>query len=137
MLSDLETMNGTEGEVLLVNGRELPTLKVRKGQGIRLRLINTSISRYYRLSLPGHQLVRYGGEGGLLNEAILEGGSKMGMTMDMPMKMCMTNNDCAGSAYSMCMSMAGSMTNIPNGNAMSCSNVPKTPTQIHIFLRLP
>lgn len=108
-LISLEAMNGTEGETLLVNGAELPRIKVRKGDGIRLRLINTSIARYYRLAAPGHQLVRYGGEGGLLDEARVEGGMNMGMAMDMPMKMCMTDADCAtnGSSYETCMAMAG------------------------------
>jgi len=120
-LSDLEVMNGTEGEVLLVNGVELPTIKLRRGEGVRLRLINASVSRYYRLSLPGHRMVRYGGEGGLLNEAILEGGSTMGMVMDMPMKMCDSSADCAanGSAYSMCMDMAGSMMKVCGGMELS------------------
>ena len=107
--TSLEAMNGTEGDILLVNGAELPSIKARKGDGIRLRLINTSISRYYRLAVPDHDLVRYGGEGGLLNEARLEGGVAMGMAMDMPMKMCMSSADCAtnGSHYAMCMSMPG------------------------------
>jgi len=87
-LTSLETINGTEGEVLLVNGRELPTLKVQKETGIRLRLINTSVARYYRLSVPGHDLVRFGGEGGLLDAARVEGGMRHihghGMAMDMP-----------------------------------------------------
>lgn len=75
----LETMNGVEGDRLLVNGRELPTLKVKAGKPIRLRLINASISRYYRLSLPGHTIYRVGGEGGLLSKVRVEGGPVMGM----------------------------------------------------------
>jgi len=75
----LETMNGVEGEHLLVNGRELPTLKVKAGKPIRLRLINASISRYFRLSLPGHTIYRVGGEGGILSKVRVEGGSVMGM----------------------------------------------------------
>ena len=70
----LETMNGTEGNFLLVNGQVMPTLKARIGEGLRLRLINTSISRYFRLSLPGHTIYRVGGEGGLLSRVRVEGG---------------------------------------------------------------
>jgi FtsP/CotA-like multicopper oxidase with cupredoxin domain len=75
----LETMNGTEGEHLLVNGRELPTIRAKAGQPLRLRLINASISRYYRLSIPGHTIYRVGGEGGLLSNVRVEGGPIMGM----------------------------------------------------------
>jgi len=83
----LETMNGTEGEYLLVNGKVLPTFKAKVGQALRLRLINTSITRYYRLSLPGHTMYRVGGEGGLLSKVRIEGGSVMGMRMPMPESM--------------------------------------------------
>ena len=79
----LETMNGTEGDHLLVNGQVLPTLSVSPGKGLRLKLINTSISRYYRLSLPGHTIYRVGGEGGLISNVRVEGGPKMGMRMPM------------------------------------------------------
>jgi len=83
----LETMNGTEGEYLLVNGKVQPTFKVKAGSPLRLRLINASISRYYRLSLPGHTMYRIGGEGGLLSRVRVEGGPVMGMRMPMHMAM--------------------------------------------------
>lgn len=79
----LETMNGTEGNVLLVNGRERPTLSVSAGEGVRLRLVNAAIARYYRLSVPGHTLFRVGGQGGLLGSVALEGGVLSGMRMPM------------------------------------------------------
>jgi len=75
----IETMNGTEGDHLLVNGKIMPTLTVAPGEPIRLRLINTSITRYYRLSLPGHTIYRVGGEGGLISKVRVEGGSIPGM----------------------------------------------------------
>ena len=81
----LETMNGTEGEYLLVNGKVMPTFSARSGVGMRLRLINASITRYYRLSLPGYDFYRVGGEGGLLPNVRTEGGMLMGMRMPMPM----------------------------------------------------
>jgi len=79
----LETMNGTEGDHLLVNGQVMPTIEVKPGDAIRLKLINTSISRYYRLSLPGHTIYRVGGEGGLISNVRVEGGPVMGMRMPM------------------------------------------------------
>ena len=79
----LETMNGTEGQHLLVNGKIFPTLKVRPGKPVRMRLINASISRYFRLALPGHTIYRVGGEGGLLANVRVEGGPVMGMRMSM------------------------------------------------------
>lgn len=70
----MEIMNGTEGTVMLVNGQEQPRLEI-PADGVRLQLLNTSITRFYRLAVPGHTLVRVGGEGGLLETARVEGGS--------------------------------------------------------------
>jgi FtsP/CotA-like multicopper oxidase with cupredoxin domain len=75
---DFVLMNGTEGAHLLVNGRVLPSYEVPAGEGIRLRTVNTSIARYWRLSVPGHELVRVGGQGGLLDRARIEGGTARG-----------------------------------------------------------
>ncbi|MDH5640543.1 MAG: multicopper oxidase domain-containing protein, partial [Nitrospira sp.] len=55
------------------------TLEVKAGQGLRLQIVNPSPVRYMRLRLTdagGNQvdLVRIGGEGGLLNAAVVEGG---------------------------------------------------------------
>ena len=55
------------------------TLDVQAGQGLRLQIINPSPVRHMRLRLTtdiGGQidLVRIGGQGGLLNEAVVEGG---------------------------------------------------------------
>ncbi len=54
------------------------TLDVTAGQGVRLQLINSSATRYMRLHLTdstGQQinLVRIGGQGGLIDQARLEG----------------------------------------------------------------
>lgn len=59
------------------------TLDVQAGQGLRLRIVNPSPVRYLRLRLTtnsGHliPLVRIGGEGGLLNKAVVEGGVERG-----------------------------------------------------------
>lgn len=70
----MEIMNGTEGETLLVNGQVNPTIEVPAGDGVRFQVINTSITRFWRLVAPGHTLYRVGGEGGLLDRARVEGG---------------------------------------------------------------
>ncbi len=56
-------------------------LDVRPGQGLRLQLLNSSAVRYMRLQLTnpnGTQIAlrRVGGEGGLLNNAVTEGGTQ-------------------------------------------------------------
>src|SRR5262245_42462771 len=56
------------------------TRSVQAGQGLRLQIVNPSPVRYVRLLLTDNSgkqidLVRIGGEGGLLNNALLEGGS--------------------------------------------------------------
>ncbi|MBI1817616.1 MAG: multicopper oxidase family protein [Deltaproteobacteria bacterium] len=58
-------MNGKEGELLLVNGALQPTLSPRRSL-LRLRLLNASNARYYRLSLEGHDLHLIATDGGLL-----------------------------------------------------------------------
>lgn len=66
---DLGRFFGHEGATLLVNGRIQPTIQVYPGSTLRLRVINTSISRYYRLGVEGHKLVRVAGDSGLLARA--------------------------------------------------------------------
>jgi len=78
----MEIMNGTEGKQLLVNGQMDPALQVVAGSAVRLRLVNTSITRFWRVSVPGHTLYRVGGEGGLLDTVRVEGGSLSGERFD-------------------------------------------------------
>jgi FtsP/CotA-like multicopper oxidase with cupredoxin domain len=56
---------GREGSVLLVNGKVLPTLKVRNGKRQRWRIINAARARYYNLRLRNHRFVKLGGDNGL------------------------------------------------------------------------
>lgn len=70
-----DVMNGTEGDVMLVNGMVAPTIPIPAGEPTRLRVVNTSIARFWRLSVPGHVLYRIGGEGGLLDQVRVEGGA--------------------------------------------------------------
>jgi FtsP/CotA-like multicopper oxidase with cupredoxin domain len=59
------------------------THDVQPGQGLRLRIVNCATTRYFRLRLTGAagalvRLARIGGEGGLLDNAIYEGGNAVG-----------------------------------------------------------
>ncbi len=65
---NLDTMLGRQGNVLLVNGRKLPSLEVSAGSRERWRLVNSANGRYFKLSLPGAQLLVIGWDGGLIPE---------------------------------------------------------------------
>ncbi len=89
-----------EGQTVLTNGKNVggragspsapgaldsgaSTLNVRPGQGLRLQMLNAATIRYFRLILTdssGNQipLIRVGGEGGLLDNAVEEGGTPQG-----------------------------------------------------------
>ncbi len=56
---------GREGNILLVNGKVVPTLKVRKGKQQRWRIINASRARYFNVRLHNHRFMRLGGDNGL------------------------------------------------------------------------
>jgi FtsP/CotA-like multicopper oxidase with cupredoxin domain len=85
-----------EGQTVLTNGMNVggrlgtpsapgalvsggpPPLPVQAGQGLRLQILNAAAIRYFRLRLTGNSgqipLFRVGGEGGLLDNPVLEGG---------------------------------------------------------------
>jgi FtsP/CotA-like multicopper oxidase with cupredoxin domain len=63
--SQVDAENGREGNVLLVNGQTLPSISIRPGELQRLRIINASAARIYRLAIPGQKLVHVGSDGGL------------------------------------------------------------------------
>lgn len=65
-LDDLSKMMGRQGNVLLVNGVNLPVLPVRRGSVQRLRVVNVANGRFFNLSLPGHSFRVIGTDGGLL-----------------------------------------------------------------------
>ncbi len=79
----MTTMNGIEGNHLLVNGREDPTFDVPAGGAVRLRVVNSSATRFWRLSVPGRTLYRIGGQGGLLDRVVVEGGSITGKRLSL------------------------------------------------------
>ncbi|MGZ8504291.1 MAG: multicopper oxidase domain-containing protein [Flavitalea sp.] len=91
----MDPLPSVEGQTVLTNGVNVGGRKgkpldpraldpgftkidVQPGQGIRLQIVNTSTIRYFRLILTdasGNQinLFRVGGEGGVLNDVVLEG----------------------------------------------------------------
>ncbi len=56
---------GREGTVILVNGKVMPTLQMRKGKQQRWRVINASRTRYFTLRYKRSPLAIVGGDGGL------------------------------------------------------------------------
>jgi len=72
-----------DGNVILVNGQDTasgpPVITAHSGTGIRLRLLDLSTNRYFRLGVEDNgsdnNLYRIGGEGGFLEFARLEGGT--------------------------------------------------------------
>ncbi|WP_245529818.1 multicopper oxidase family protein [Anaeromyxobacter dehalogenans] len=62
-----EYMRGREGNVVTVNGQVNPYLAVTAGEVRRLRILNVSNARFYRLSLQGHPFHVVGADGGLLD----------------------------------------------------------------------
>ncbi|HSW11610.1 MAG TPA: multicopper oxidase family protein [Solimonas sp.] len=76
---------GSPGKTVLVNGIEpavgglVPKFTVASGQRVRLQIINAAISRDFKLRVLNsgdNKIYRIGGEGGLLDHVILEGGVK-------------------------------------------------------------
>lgn len=61
---------GREGETLLVNGRVEPTLRLRPGVPVRLRIINAARSRFFGTSIEGAEMIRLGSDAGLSNRAL-------------------------------------------------------------------
>jgi FtsP/CotA-like multicopper oxidase with cupredoxin domain len=59
--------NGREGNLLLVNGKNRPTMQLEQGVPFRMRFVNAANSRFMRLSFPKNvEVHRIGGDTGLL-----------------------------------------------------------------------
>jgi FtsP/CotA-like multicopper oxidase with cupredoxin domain len=65
----MDWMNGREGNVLTVNGLVQPVLRAEKST-LRLRLLNASNARYYRLALENHPLYLIATDGGLIEKPV-------------------------------------------------------------------
>lgn len=65
--TEMDWMMGREGSLLTVNGAERPSLEV-PGGAVRLRLLNASNARYYRLQVPGGATTVLATDGGFVSE---------------------------------------------------------------------
>ncbi len=63
-------VNGREGSTLAVNGTIKPSFKLATGDLLRLRIVNASPSRFYRLALEDHPLYLIGSDGGSLSAPV-------------------------------------------------------------------
>ncbi|WP_456411729.1 multicopper oxidase family protein, partial [Oceanithermus sp.] len=66
--SPMELARGREGSLVTVNGEVEPEWSVEGGGLLRLRLLNASTARFYRLKLEGHPLYLIATDGGALEE---------------------------------------------------------------------
>jgi FtsP/CotA-like multicopper oxidase with cupredoxin domain len=66
--SSMDYMQGKEGDTVLVNGQVNPLLTVQPGEVRRLRILNASNARFYKLQLASHSLQVVGTDGGLLDK---------------------------------------------------------------------
>lgn len=65
----MDWMNGREGDLLTVNAAVRPTLRIQKAT-LRLRLLNASNARYYRLALENHPFNLIATDGGFVEKPI-------------------------------------------------------------------
>ena len=63
-------MQGREGSLVTVNGSVNPNFSIPEGGLLRLRLLNASSSRFYRLMLQDHPLYLIATDGGALGEPV-------------------------------------------------------------------
>jgi suppressor of ftsI len=68
--NDGDTLNGREGNHLLVNGRERPVIRIRPGSSQRWRIVNATSARSLKLTLQNHTMVVIGTDGGLLSAPV-------------------------------------------------------------------
>ncbi|MEO8034912.1 MAG: multicopper oxidase domain-containing protein, partial [Acidobacteriota bacterium] len=61
-----DLVHGREGSIITAGGAINPTLPIRQNGLLRLRLVNASVSRFYRLKLEEHPLHLIGVDGGAL-----------------------------------------------------------------------
>lgn len=66
----MELMQGREGNFLTVNGQIQPNFSIAKNGLLRLRLLNASSSRFYRLSLENHLFYLIATDQGAISQPI-------------------------------------------------------------------
>ncbi len=68
--NNMALMMGREGKLVTVNGQVNPNLSILAGGLLRLRFLNASASRFYRLKLEAHPLHLIATDGGALAEPV-------------------------------------------------------------------
>src|SRR5215472_1791728 len=63
-----QIMQGREGNLVLVNRELNPTFRISKDGLLRLRFLNASVARYYRLQLEDHPMYLIATDGGPIDE---------------------------------------------------------------------
>lgn len=63
---NLDLMLGRMGNVVLINGRQHPSIEAASGSRERWRFVNAANGRYFNLELPGHMFRVIGWDGGLV-----------------------------------------------------------------------
>ena len=66
----MSLMMGREGDVIAVNGQVNPSLDLPAGGLLRLRILNASPSRFYRLALEDHAFYHIATDGNSLNDPL-------------------------------------------------------------------
>ncbi|MEL6911010.1 MAG: multicopper oxidase family protein [Cyanobacteria bacterium J06598_4] len=66
----MSLMMGREGEIITVNGQVNPNLNLPAGGLLRLRILNASPSRFYRLALEDHAFYHIATDGNSLNQPV-------------------------------------------------------------------
>ena len=66
----MSLMMGREGEIIAVNGQLNPSFSLHAKGLLRLRILNASTSRFYRLALENHPFYQIATDGNALNEPI-------------------------------------------------------------------
>ena len=68
--SHMSLMSGREGDLITVNGKVNPSLTLPAGKLLRLRILNASPSRFYKLALEEGTFYQIATDGGALNESV-------------------------------------------------------------------
>ncbi len=66
----MSLMMGREGEIITVNGQINPSINLPAGGLLRLRILNASPSRFYRLASENHTFYHIATDGNSLNEPV-------------------------------------------------------------------
>lgn len=71
----MSLMMGREGSLVTANGQLNPSFSIDKGGLLRLRILNASPSRFYRLSLENHPFYLIATDGGAISKRSAFGGA--------------------------------------------------------------